>query len=184
LQAEQGDRINEQDADRQRPASGPRSSFHREASTASAGIGKPFTRVKEMLAAAREVVPSRTATQAKALIASGKAVVVDLLDAPEVEKTGKIAGAITVSHRHSKNEFVKVISFAIGVGKKFDCTAGKTLPAGARSPSAGMPHYAWANGETIVQVNGTGPFNVKYVDPKDAPNSHSSPGAKNDQQTG
>jgi hypothetical protein len=32
-----------------------------------------------------------------------------------------------------------------------------------------MPHYAWANGETIVQINGTGPFDVKSVDPKDDP---------------
>ncbi|MPZ34300.1 MAG: hypothetical protein GEV13_25520 [Rhodospirillales bacterium] len=43
---------------------------------------------------------------------------------------------------------------------------------------AGMPHYAWANGEIIVQINGTGPFDVKYVDPKDAPNSHSSRGRR------
>ena len=34
---------------------------------------------------------------------------------------------------------------------------------------AGMPHYAWAEVETIVQINGTGPFDVTYIDPKDDP---------------
>lgn len=34
---------------------------------------------------------------------------------------------------------------------------------------AGMPHYAMADGETIVQINGVGPFDVKYVNPKDDP---------------
>ena len=29
-----------------------------------------------------------------------------------------------------------------------------------------MPHYAWAEGETVVQINGIGPFDVIYVDPE------------------
>jgi quercetin dioxygenase-like cupin family protein len=82
------------------------------------------------------------------------------------------AGFVVPPHRHSKGEFVTVISgsFTIGAGEKLDRAAGKTLPAGSfvHLP-AGMPHYAWANGETIVQINGTGPFDVKYVDPKDDP---------------
>jgi hypothetical protein len=32
-----------------------------------------------------------------------------------------------------------------------------------------MPHYAAAEVETVVQINGTGPFDVTYVDPKDDP---------------
>ena len=32
-----------------------------------------------------------------------------------------------------------------------------------------MPHYAWAEVESIVQINGVGPFDVIYVDPKDDP---------------
>lgn len=31
-----------------------------------------------------------------------------------------------------------------------------------------MPHLAWADGET-VQINGAGPFDVIYGDPKDDP---------------
>ena len=32
-----------------------------------------------------------------------------------------------------------------------------------------MPHYAMATVETIVQINGVGPFDVTYIDPKDDP---------------
>jgi quercetin dioxygenase-like cupin family protein len=75
-------------------------------------------------------------------------------------------------HRHSKDEFVTVMSgkFAIGAGEKIDRTGTLPLPASSfvHLP-AGMPHYAWAVGETIVQINGAGPFDVKYVDPKDDP---------------
>lgn len=64
---------------------------------AGSPVSKAGTSVKDMLAAANAVVPSITPAQAKTLMASGNAVVVDLRDAPEVEKTGKIAGAINVS---------------------------------------------------------------------------------------
>ena len=32
-----------------------------------------------------------------------------------------------------------------------------------------MPHYAWAEGETVVQINGMGPFDVVYINPADDP---------------
>jgi quercetin dioxygenase-like cupin family protein len=74
-------------------------------------------------------------------------------------------------HRHSKDEYVTVIAgaFAVAAGDKFDPEA-KALPAGSfvHLP-AGMPHFATAVGETIVQINGTGPFDVVYLDPKDDP---------------
>lgn len=34
---------------------------------------------------------------------------------------------------------------------------------------AGMADYAWVETETVVQINGVGPFDVTYVDPKDDP---------------
>jgi rhodanese-related sulfurtransferase len=52
--------------------------------------------VKQMLLAANAIVPTITPEQAREMIAMGNAVVVDVRDAPEVEKTGKIAGAIHV----------------------------------------------------------------------------------------
>jgi quercetin dioxygenase-like cupin family protein len=59
--------------------------------------------------------------------------------------------------------------FAVAAGEKQDPEA-KALTAGSfvHLP-AGMPHYATAVGETIVQINGTGPFDVIYLDPKDDP---------------
>ena len=53
--------------------------------------------VKQMLEAANAVVPKITPAQAQEMIARGNAVVVDVRDAPEVEKSGKIAGAVHVS---------------------------------------------------------------------------------------
>ena len=55
------------------------------------------TTVKDMLAAANAAVPKITPDEARALLTQGKALVVDVRDAPAVEKTGKIAGAVHVS---------------------------------------------------------------------------------------
>ena len=53
--------------------------------------------VKDMIAEANAAVPKISFEDARALIASGEAVVVDVRDAPELEKTGRIAGAVHVS---------------------------------------------------------------------------------------
>jgi rhodanese-related sulfurtransferase len=53
--------------------------------------------VKQMLEAANAAVPRVTAAQAKDMIAKGGTLVVDVRDAPEVEKSGKVAGALNVS---------------------------------------------------------------------------------------
>ena len=53
--------------------------------------------VKQLLEAANAAVPRVSPDQAKAIIAKGNAVVVDVRDAPEVEQSGKVAGAIHVS---------------------------------------------------------------------------------------
>ena len=82
------------------------------------------------------------------------------------------AGFIVPPHRHSKDELLTVIAgkFAVGAGEKLDRTAMESLPtASFVHMPAGMPHYASADGDAIVQINGTGPFDVMYVDPKDDP---------------
>jgi rhodanese-related sulfurtransferase len=53
--------------------------------------------VKQMMEAANAAVPRLTLTQAREMIAKGNTLVVDVRDAPEVEKTGKVAGALNVS---------------------------------------------------------------------------------------
>ena len=82
------------------------------------------------------------------------------------------AGFTVPPHRHSKDEFVTVISgaFAVGAGEKLDRASLKPLPpASFVHLPAGMPHYAWTEVETVVQINGVGPFDVIYVDPSDDP---------------
>ena len=55
------------------------------------------TSVKQMMEAANAVVPRITPVQAREMIAKGNALVVDVRDAPEIEKSGKVAGAVHVS---------------------------------------------------------------------------------------
>ncbi len=55
------------------------------------------TSVKQMMEAANAVAPKITPAQAREMIGKGNALVVDVRDAPEVEKSGKIAGALHVS---------------------------------------------------------------------------------------
>jgi rhodanese-related sulfurtransferase len=53
--------------------------------------------VKQMMEAANAAVPKITPAQAREMMAKGNTLVVDVRDAPEVEKSGKIAGAVHVS---------------------------------------------------------------------------------------
>jgi rhodanese-related sulfurtransferase len=53
--------------------------------------------VKQMMEAANAAVPRVTPAEAKEMIAKGNTLVVDVRDAPEVEKSGKVAGAVHVS---------------------------------------------------------------------------------------
>ena len=55
------------------------------------------TSLKQMMEAANAVVPKITPAQAQEMIGKGNALVVDVRDAPEVEKSGKVAGAVHVS---------------------------------------------------------------------------------------
>jgi rhodanese-related sulfurtransferase len=52
--------------------------------------------VKELIEAANAVVPRITPAEAREKIAAGNALLVDVRDAPEVEKTGKAAGAVHI----------------------------------------------------------------------------------------
>ena len=75
-------------------------------------------------------------------------------------------------HTHPKVEHVTVISgkFNLGMGDKFDQASGREMPAGTFGYwPAGMKHFAWANGETVVQLHGIGPWAINYVNPMDDP---------------
>jgi rhodanese-related sulfurtransferase len=51
---------------------------------------------KELVEAANAVVPKITPAQAQEMIAGANTLVVDVRDAPEVEQSGKVAGAVHV----------------------------------------------------------------------------------------
>jgi rhodanese-related sulfurtransferase len=53
--------------------------------------------LKQMMDEANAAVPRVTPAQARDMIAQGNTLVVDVRDAPEVEKSGKVAGAVNVS---------------------------------------------------------------------------------------
>jgi quercetin dioxygenase-like cupin family protein len=85
------------------------------------------------------------------------------------------AGYVVPPHQHSKDELLTVIAgrFAVASGEKLDRTASPQLPtASFIHLPAGMPHYAWVDGEAVVQINGLGPFDVTYVNPKDDPRNN------------
>jgi len=75
-------------------------------------------------------------------------------------------------HWHPKVERITVISgtFNLGMGEKFDKSATRKMPAGTFGFwPAGMHHFAWARGETVVQLHGMGPWTITYVNPADDP---------------
>jgi rhodanese-related sulfurtransferase len=61
------------------------------------------TSVKQLMEAANAVVPKITPAQAREMIAKGNTLVVDVRDAPELAKSGKVAGA--VHHSRGMLEF-------------------------------------------------------------------------------
>ena len=77
-------------------------------------------------------------------------------------------------HSHPAVERVTVLSgtFHLGAGDRFDPGQAQAIPAGGMVVMpAGMRHYAYTSGETVVQLHGTGPWGITYVNPADDPRS-------------
>ena len=82
-------------------------------------------------------------------------------------------------HWHPTIENVTVLSgtFGVGTGDSFDAAKGEKLAAGGFvSLPAEMHHFAWAEGETVIQVHGNGPFALTYVNPADDPRAQPAKG--------
>lgn len=76
------------------------------------------------------------------------------------------------AHMHPAIERVTVLSgvFHMGVGDKFDSAKGMPLNVGDMMIMvANSPHFAWTKEETTLQLHGTGPWGVTYLNPADDP---------------
>ena len=75
-------------------------------------------------------------------------------------------------HYHPAVERVTVLSgtFHMGQGEKFEPKVAQALNAGGIAiMQPKTPHFAWTGGETIVQLHGTGPWGITYLNPADDP---------------
>jgi quercetin dioxygenase-like cupin family protein len=75
-------------------------------------------------------------------------------------------------HTHPRPEVVTVISgsFHLGMGGTANRDAARKLPEGSFfALPPGTAHHAYTTEETIIQINSTGPWTIKYVNPADDP---------------
>jgi len=82
------------------------------------------------------------------------------------------AGYRIPPHSHPTDETIKVVkgTFRVGMGDVFDEAKTTTMHVGASGTmKAGQPHFALADGNTVVSVSSTGPFAMTYVNPSDDP---------------
>jgi quercetin dioxygenase-like cupin family protein len=75
-------------------------------------------------------------------------------------------------HTHPAVERVTVLTgtFHMGMGEKFDRAGSHAVAAGDMMiMQPGTAHYAWTEGEVIVQLHGTGPWGVTYINAAEDP---------------
>jgi quercetin dioxygenase-like cupin family protein len=83
------------------------------------------------------------------------------------------------AHFHPADEHLVVLAgtFHMGFGDKLDTTATRGMPAGSYMVMPeGKHHYAWAKGDTILQVYAIGPWGITYVNPADDPRNQKAGG--------
>ena len=76
------------------------------------------------------------------------------------------------AHWHPAVERVTVISGTVnmGIGDKLDKQKTKALgPGSIAIMQPKTNHFVWTKGEAVVQLNGTGPWAITYVNPADDP---------------
>ena len=82
------------------------------------------------------------------------------------------AGYKIPPHWHSNDEFLTILAgtFILHMGDTMDAPATSLTAGGFHFLPAKMHHAAESKGETIVQVDGMGPFDIHYLNPADNPN--------------
>jgi anti-sigma factor ChrR (cupin superfamily) len=88
--------------------------------------------------------------------------------APFVIRLRCADGAKVPAHWHPTDEYLTVLkgAFLVATGETYDESKLQTMNVGnfILMPKE-MRHFAMNKGETIVQVHGTGPFKVNWVNP-------------------
>lgn len=138
------------------------------ASTVPAAAAEPHHTVVPADAAQWGPVPPSLPPGAQAAVLFGD----PFKSGPFVLRLKLPAGYTVPPHRHSMDEPITVLSgrFLVGAGEKLDRASAQVLqPTGFVYLPAGMTHYAIADGEAVVQINGMGPFDIVYVNPADDP---------------
>ena len=93
-------------------------------------------------------------------------------DGPYVIRLKVPGGYKVPPHWHTQTENLTVISgtLYLGSGDAMDMGAAHALKTGGfHNLPGGMHHYAFTKTTTVVQIHGTGPLDVKYVNPQDDP---------------
>ncbi|WP_163558737.1 cupin domain-containing protein [Halomonas sp. NO4] len=75
-------------------------------------------------------------------------------------------------HIHPAYERVTVLEGTLhfALGETYDPDATQELPEGGYAIMApGDPMFGYAEGETVIQLHGTGPWGIEYLDPADDP---------------
>jgi quercetin dioxygenase-like cupin family protein len=88
------------------------------------------------------------------------------------------AGYKIPPHWHPTAEHITVLSgtVAFGMGDKAVLADMKALPAGGFAVMpATMHHYFEVKTAAVIQVHGTGPFEINYINPADDPRHAASP---------
>ena len=76
------------------------------------------------------------------------------------------------AHFHPAVEHVTVMvgTFRVGMGDRFDTGKLADLPTGTFAAlEPGVRHFAQTQGVTVIQLHGTGPWSLTYVNPADDP---------------
>jgi quercetin dioxygenase-like cupin family protein len=89
------------------------------------------------------------------------------------------AGYKIAPHWHTKDEQLTIVSgaFVLHMGDTMEAPASTLTAGGFHFLPAKMHHAAETTEETIVQVDGMGPFDIHYLDAADNPNPTPSPKA-------
>lgn len=93
-------------------------------------------------------------------------------DGPFVLRIKLPDGFQIMPHTHPKDERVTVLAgmLYLGMGEKYDEKVAKEMPTGSFGRTgAGMKHFGFVKGETVLQLHGTGPWSIDYVNPADEP---------------